>query len=377
MDYKFESDLDKTSEEMLKYVGITNLDFRTKLTKEEIEEIQRMLFSINTLMQVTFKDGTSVSDIEKVKHIIELSPMCDDKRVEKMVLRNNTQDEVNQLLSMPYMNPDTWHICYQVKDSTYMITTLPNYRIMEEYINIVLSCIKEEMTPLERIKEIYDFVKLLELDENASDRVPDIILERKASNLGFNILFKEILSRIGIKAYIGDISREGVLEHVTIIDISDEKYKANGIYVFDPASDSIPKELNKSDAIRKVNYNFFGLTLEDIVKTKYDDKLIGTLSVLTSESLDYSKRKIEERELKKLEDIFNLSYDEIYERIRKTKKIKENDLIGMFITMIHQDDFLGLNRNIEELMNNNYTLRKKEIFEHKEEDLVKVCIHDI
>ena len=27
---------------------------------------------------------------------------------------------------------------------------------------------------------------------------------------------------------------------------------------------------------------------------KYDDKLIGTLSVLTSESLDYSKRKIEE-----------------------------------------------------------------------------------
>ena len=100
LDYKFESDLDKTSEEILKYVGITNLDFRTKLTKDEIEEIQRMLFSINTLMQVTFKDGTSVSDIEKVKHIIELSPMCDDKRVEKLVLRNNTQDEINQLLNL-------------------------------------------------------------------------------------------------------------------------------------------------------------------------------------------------------------------------------------------------------------------------------------
>ena len=130
MDNRFESDLDKVSEEMLKYVGITNLDFRTPLTKEEIEE-------------VTFKDGTRVSDIEDVKHIIELSPMCDDKKVEKMILRNNTQQEVNELLSMPYMNPDTWHICYQVKDGTYMITTLPNYRVMEEYISIVLSCIKD------------------------------------------------------------------------------------------------------------------------------------------------------------------------------------------------------------------------------------------
>jgi len=378
LDNRFESDLDKVSEEMLKYVGITNLDFRTELTKDEIEEVKRMLFSINTLMQVTFKDGTCVRDIEKIKHIIELSPMCDDRKIEKMILRDNTEGEVNQLLSMPYMNPDTWHICYQVKDGTYMITTLPNYRIMEEYISIVLSCIRDDMSPLEKIKEVYDFVKLLELDENASNRVPDIIVNRKANCLGFNVLFKEILDRIGIKAYIGDISRDDRVEHLTVIDVCDEKYKADGIYVFDPSSDSIPKELYKSDAIRKVNYNFFGLTLSDITKTKYDDKLIGSLLILMSDSLDYSKRRIDERDCKKLERVFDLSYDELYERVKKTRRIKEKDLMDMFVKTVHKEDFLGLNRNIEELMNNNYNLRKKEMFNFiDEEELVKVCVHDI
>lgn len=377
MEYNFESDLEKASDEMLKYVGITNLDFRTELSKDEIEEVQRMLFSINTLMQVSFKDGTRISDIEKVKHIIELSPMCDDKKVEKLILRNNSKEEVNQLLSMHFMNPETWQVCYQVKNGTYMITTLPNYRIMEEYISIVLSCINAEMSPLEKIKEVYDFVKLLELDENSSDRIPDIIVNRKASCLGYNILFREILNRIGICSYIGDIIRDGKLEHLTIVDVCDKKYDADGIYVFDPSSDSIPRELYKSDAIRKINYNFFGLTLEDVVKTKYNDKLVDSLLLLISESLNYSKRKIDDRSRKKLENIFNISYEELYNRVKKTKKINEKTLLDMFVSTVHKEDFLGLNRNIDELINNNYTLRKKEIFETKEDDLVTVCIHDI
>lgn len=249
---------------------------------------------------------------------------------------------------------------------------------MEEYISIVLSCIKEDMSPLEKIKEIYDFVKLLELDEQASNRVPDIIVNRKASCLGYNVLFKEILNRIGVNAYIGDINRDGRLEHITVVDVVDEKYQADGIYVFDPSSDSIPKELYKSDAIRKVNYNFFGLTLDDVTKTKYDDKLTGSLFYLTSESFDYSQRKIELKDKKKLESIFGLSYEEIFYRVKKTKKIKEKSLLDMFVATIHEDDFLGLNRNIEELMNNNYSLRKKEIFNFEnEEELHKVNVHDI
>ena len=59
-----------------------------------------MLFSINTLAQVTFKDAVNVNDIENVKHLIELSPMCDDKKIEKMILKKNDPVEVKKLLSM-------------------------------------------------------------------------------------------------------------------------------------------------------------------------------------------------------------------------------------------------------------------------------------
>ena len=91
----FESNLDIVSEEMLKYVGITNLDFRTTLSEDDLDEVKRMLFSINTLMQVTFKDGVRISDIENIKHILELSTMCDDKKIEKMILRNIAKDWIS------------------------------------------------------------------------------------------------------------------------------------------------------------------------------------------------------------------------------------------------------------------------------------------
>ena len=378
MNDNFESSLGQVSEEMLKYIGVTNLDFRTSLSKDDLEEVQRLLFSMNTLMQVTFKDGVGVDDIENIKHLIELSPMCDDRKIEKMILKKNNPVEVKKLLSMPFLNPDTWHIAYDVKDETYMITTLPNYRVMEEYINIVLSCIKKDMTTLEKIKEVYDFVKLLEYDSNGSYRLPDIINNRKTNSLGFNLIFKEILNRLEINSYIGEISRSGVLEYLTIIDIEDSKYELSGIYVFDPSSDSIPKELYKSDAIRKVNYNFFCLSLNQVINTKEEDKLLGVLTLLNGDSFEYFDRKLSLKEKKSLEDCFGYSYKTLFEKVKKTKEIKEKTLLEFIFNTIHEEDFLGLNRNIRELLSNSYFLRKKEIFkEEKNTNLNKISIHDI
>ena len=380
MNNSFDFNLDTISDEMLKYIGVTNLDFRTSLSKDELEEVQRMLFSINTLMQVTFRDDVNISDIENIKHVIELSPMCDDKKIEKMVLRENNSVEVKKLLSMPYVNPETWHLSYEIKDGTYMITTLPNYRVMEEYINVVLSCVKEEMTPIEKIKEIYDFVKLLDYDENGSNRIPDIIISRKADSLGYNLLFSEILKRVGISSYIGEISRNSKKEYITLIDVKDEKYGADGIYVFDPSSDSIPKELYKSDAIRKVNYNFFGLTLDEVVNTKDDDKLLGIVALLNNESLEFSNRKALDKDKKKLENALGYPYEELFEKVKKTKKIDVNVLIDFFVSSVHEEDFFGLNRNIKDLLNSNYFLRRSEIFNDDNDrgiGVTKVNVHDV
>jgi hypothetical protein len=170
----------------------------------------------------------------------------------------------------------------------------------------------------------------------------------------------------------------GVLEYLTIIDIEDSKYELSGIYVFDPSSDSIPKEMYKSDAIRKVNYNFFGLTLNQITNTKEEDKLLGVLNLLNGDSLEYFSRKIDSKEKKNLEESFGYDYKKIFERVKNTKKFKEDKLLEFLISTIHKEDFLGLNRNISDLLSNNYILRKKELFkEEKAIELDMISIHDI
>ena len=201
MENSFESDLGSIDEELLKYIGITNLDFSTPLSSETLEEVKKMAFSVNTLVQVTFRDQVQVKDIETIKHVLELSPMVNDSIVEKMVLRDNNPQDVKELLSFPYENPDTWKLSYNYKDGTYQITSLPNYRMMEEYINIVISSIDKSLSLLEKIKEVYDFVKLLDLDKLSSDRLPDIIRTRKTSSLGFNNLFKVCFTSLYILAY--------------------------------------------------------------------------------------------------------------------------------------------------------------------------------
>lgn len=378
MDNHFEEDLDSLSDEALKYIGVTNLDFRTHLSQDELDEVQKMLFSINTLLQITFKDGTEVIDIENLKHLLELSPMCDDSKVEKMILRHNSKEEVKNLLMMPYDNPDTWKIAYDIKDETYLITTIPNYRLIEEYISIVLSCIKSDMSPLEKIKEVYDFVKLLEYDKNSSSRLPDIVRTRKTNNLGYSVLFTKLLERIDIKSFIGEIERDGEKEYFTLVSLKDEKYDVDGIYAFDPASDSIPKGLYKSDAIRKINYNFLAIPLKKLVDTLDDCKLIGTMSLITSSSFDYFNRHLDSSAKDALEKTFDDNIENIYQRLQKTKVIPDDKIIALCLDTIHQEDFLGLSNNINNLLTNNYHLRKKEIF-HEEEtkELQTINVHDV
>ncbi len=372
----FETDLERIDDEALKYVGVTNLDFRTHLSPKDLEEVKNIIFSINTLLQITFKDGTDISDIENVKHLLELSPMCDDKKIEKLILRHNSEEEVKKILSMPYDNPDTWNIAYHIKDESYMLTTVPNYRLMEEYVEIVLSCIDDDMSQLEKVKEVYDFVKLLEYDANRSDRLPEIVQNRCTDNSGYSLLLEELLKRVGISSYVGQIMRERV-ENVVLVDIRDNKYGVDGIYVFDPFSDSIPKNVYKSDAIRKVNYNFFAVDLKRMEKTTSNDKLWGTLSLLGSDSLDFSLRHINLLDKQKLEEVFGIKYDEIYERIKHSPPIDEKKLLNLFTTTFHQEDFLGLNRDVGELLTTNYQLREKELFiDDSTTEFNKINLHD-
>ena len=376
MESSFESDLGIMDEEVLKYIGITNLDFCTPLSKEALDEIKNMVFSINTLVQVIFRDKVRVKDIEDVKYILELSPLVDDSKVEKMILLDDTSNN-KKILSFPFKNPDTWSLSYKANKGAYLITSIPNYRKMEEYISVVINSIDKGLSMIEKIKEVYDFIKLLDLDYKASDRLPDIINTRKTTSKGFNILFKEILSRLGIDSYIGKIKRE-TEDYITLVEIIDDKYNISGIYVFDPCSDSLPKALYKNEALRKINYNYFCLTLNEIISTKDGmDKLVGPLSLLNSDSLEFASRRINSEEEKELHDVFDRVFSEVYERVQSTKGILESTLFNIVLSTLHREDFIVLNRDVDELIMNNYLLRKKELFKSEETDESSVInVHD-
>ena len=377
MENSFESDLGSIDEELLKYIGITNLDFSTPLSSETLEEVKKMAFSVNTLVQVTFRDQVQVKDIETIKHVLELSPMVNDSIVEKMVLRDNNPEDVKELLSFPYENPDTWKLSYNYKDGTYQITSLPNYRMMEEYINIVISSIDKSLSLLEKIKEVYDFVKLLDLDKLSSDRLPDIIRTRKTSSLGFNNLFKEILTRLSIPVYIVPIKREDI-EYVSLIYVLDSKYKIEGFYFFDPTSDSLPKALYKNEAFRKINYNFFGLTINQLLNTVGgNDKLQGALEFFKSSTYDFVLRKIKKTDKDRLEELFKLELLDIYTIVLNTKPIKEEDLMKIVLGTLHKEDYITLDRNINQLILSNYRLRKEDIFNDENDEDTTINIHDI
>ena len=377
MESGFESDLGKIDEELLKYIGITNLDFSTPLSSETLEEVKKMVFSINTLAQVTFRDKIQIRDIETIKHVLELSPMITDSNIEKLVLRDNNPEEVKELLSFPYENPDSWKLSYSFIGGTYQITTLPNYRMMEEYINIVISSIDKEMSLLEKIKEVYDFVKLLDLDKLSSDRLPDIINTRKTNSMGFNNLFKEILSRLSIPCFIVPIKRDDI-EYVSLIYIKDFKYDIDGFYFFDPASDSLPKSLYKNEAFRKINYNFYALTINQLLNTiSGNDKLLGTLEFFKSSTYDYVSRKIKESDKNALESLFKMDLLNIYTRVLNSKSIKEDIIIKIILSTLHKEDYITLDRNINQLIISNYKLRKEDIFKLETDEDTTINIHDI
>lgn len=377
MENSFESDLE-FNDEILKYVGITNLDFDTPLTTESLDKVKKLIFSVNTIAQVVFRDDIRIDDIEHIKHILELSPMIRDEYVEKLILRKNSKEELKRLLSMPYENPSSWALSYEVNNGNFQLTSLPDYRKMEEYINVVLSCIKSDYSQIEKIKEVYDFIKLLDLDSSASSRLPDIISTRKTSSLGYNLLFKEILKRIDINVYIGKIKRNNKTDYISLIYIDDSKYNIKGFYICDPVTDSVPKRMYKNEVFRKINYNFFLVTLKDLISVKEsDDNYIETLSLFLDTSYDYLNRHISRQELNNLESTFNMKLDVIYEGILNTPRIKEDVILNIITSTYHKEDFITIDRDPVTLIRDNYLLRQKEIFDFREDSDNQLIIHDI
>ena len=149
-----------------------------------------------------------------------------------------------------------------------------------ENMNTVISNLIEEvqsknLSPIEQVMYVYDFVKSLKFAENDTTiekrQVDCVLYDRQAVGAGFSDTFNEILRRMGFKTaiienYIGDVSHMN-----SIVEIVDSKYEINGIYNFDSTFDSSNEN----------SYAFFGRTMEEFNLLKKKRKGRGCSLALT------------------------------------------------------------------------------------------------
>ena len=144
-------------------------------------------------------------------------------------------------------------------------TSEEKYENMENQLNEFLTHIKSQnLSPMEQIMLVYDKAKMFEYADSdtlqETKQLPDVLSNNRAESIGYTNFFNECMSRLGykncaIESYIGNIPHMH-----SLVEINDDKYGIQGIYNFDPASDSL--DINSED--RTLSYAFFGRNVEEI-----------------------------------------------------------------------------------------------------------------
>lgn len=363
------------------YFNIQNIAFDHPLSENEIEEFKNLVFSPNNLHQIYFKGTIDTKSIEAVKNLLSISGFVDDRKVEKYIVANLDREDINELLDSTYENPTTWQISYDKDGRGYILSDIPRCRTFYSYIDRIKNSLEiEELSDFEKVLKVYNIVKLFEYVDDVKgkylDLLTSIVVSNKASSLGFNKLFSYILRELGFKSFVGKVkSKDGDISFVTIADIKDCKYEIDGVYLFDPSMDTLPKSTYKNENIRMINYNYFGLILDDISYSSYDDMLIGILGIISINDFEYSKDKLESsnslelsRELTSLEAAFSMSFNELHSRINSSNPIPF-DVTFDAIQNIYKGSCDV--PNYDELLKENYKTRKKELFFPKTEEILK------
>lgn len=362
------------SEEVFSYFDVQNLSIDHPLTAHEVEEYKDLIFSQNSLQQVYFKDSCDIESIQLIKNLLKISDYIDDSQIDKVVLIKLSDEELNDLISDTYENPETWSIPYEEDNDSYNLTDLPRLRTLKSFVNKINI---DNLSPLEIVMKVYDIVKLFDYENSEDVQLPEIVKVKKANSYGFNRLFSYILNSLGFDTFIGKVkSSDGPSYSITLVDIKDSEYGADGIYVFDPSMDTLPKDKYEKKEVRRVNYNYFALSLNNMTKLSYDDRLDGVLSILSIDDDDYSNEKMQVcksskvlKEKDKLLNVFGISFKEIHNRIKKAKPIDIETIIR-----INRKLYNSNIDNYDKLLKDNYETRREELFSKDVEDELEELI---
>ena len=342
----------------LRYYDLSNIFFDRPLKEKDIEELKQIFISLNNISQLYFKNNIDVESIEKIKYLLEISPTMTDSLIEKFILEENSCD-YKKLININFANPSTWYISFREFNYEYKMISVDIYREINKYITLALEkVVNEKYSVIEKILLIYDFCKGFKVvEENL--QVVDILKLKRANNFGFVVVFQYLLKEIGIDSFIGEALVDNKKYNVVIANIKDIKYNIDGIYLFDPLSDSLSNEEQIDESLKNINYNFFAIQLNEYENTIFKDKLIDVLSCLIHDfEYDLEKLKFISRSTKtQLENSFNMSFADIHQKMENSKSI--DDIVKFeVIKSVYEK-----NSNI---IIENYNYRKKKIINNVE-----------
>lgn len=348
------------NEEIIAYFDIQNLSIDHSLSSKEVEEYKDLIFSPNGLRQIYFKDKCDLKTILLIKNLLTISDYIDNFKVEKYVLLDLNKEDYHTLLNETFEYPTTWKLPCEIENDNIVLLDIPKIR----YIDTFVKKLKDDLSSVEQVMKVYDTIKLFDYNNDSDERYQNIIQNRKASSKGMNKLFSYTLNKLGYKSFVGRIKGDDE-SFLTLVEINDNKYKMNGIYLFDPSMDSLSKDKYMKEEVRRINYNFFGLNLLSMNRLKYKDKLQGILSILSLEDIEYAEEKEEIcqdkntiRENQKILNVFGLPFNELYNKIKNTNQLSIDTIVKINDVLYpeKQDKY-------NEYLINNYNSRKDEIFE--------------
>lgn len=348
---------------------LSNLSFDHPLSDLEIGELINLLSSPMNLSQIYFKDDIDIKSIEQVKLLLEGMPTIDDTKIEKYILKDISANDELQLSKLNFLNIETWNIAYSKEKNRYAITTLAKYNKIKEWFNNAKIDV-EGMTLFDKMLYLYDKVKLLEYDSSKKyERLPEIIEEEKANSYGYNLIFKELLNVCQIKSSMGCIKVDGEIGYVTIAMLKDDNF--NGIYVFDPSSDTISKDQYKNNLARRINYNFFSITLDKLLSQKGNVEPQGILKVFSSDNIEefnYLLARYNEKnscnDIQTYKESFNLDEKNIYEYLHNSVPLQKELICSKVINRVENNDISGMEDDLlNKTIADNYYIRDEELFD--------------
>ena len=237
------------------YYAVQHLLINGPLSLKTIECYKNIIFSPNAIRQIYFIGNCDIDTVELVKNLLTISEYIDDDTVEKYVLVNFSEEDLSKLLNSTFENPSTWQMIYYNNDENYRLIDVPRYRSLRAYIQKLYD---PSLSPAEQLLKVYDEVKMFDFDYSfTSDQISDIITEKKGDAEGLNFLFCYIANKLGFKASLVPVEVDGKKSYISMIEIKDPEYQIDGLYLFDPSMDSLPKDKYEINDVRRMNYNFF------------------------------------------------------------------------------------------------------------------------